>query len=73
MLVIQSKNKDYDAKVLNIKNKYITTAHYNKFTKNIVADNIKGKKLVDKSAIAEFINNTDLDIKSSTISNKKLN
>ena len=29
-------------------------------TKGIVANNIKSKRLVDKSAIARFINNADL-------------
>ena len=36
------------------------SADYNKYTKNIVHNNIKIKNLVGKSAIARFINNADL-------------
>ena len=43
MLVIQSKKSDCDAKIPDIESKYITTADYNKFTKVIVANNIKSK------------------------------
>ena len=35
-------------------------AAYNKFTSQILDAKIKQKELVDKSAIAGFINNTDL-------------
>ena len=49
-------------------NECITTADYNKFTKNMVDNNIRSKILVDKSAIVGFINNTDLHKKN--ISNK---
>ena len=52
---------DYDTKVSDIENKYITTDDYNKFTKDIVANNIKSKELVGKSNTAGFINNADLD------------
>ena len=55
------KKTNCDAKISEIENKYITTTDYNKFTKNIVDNNIKSKNLVDKSAIAGFINNVDLD------------
>ena len=34
---------------------------YNRFTKNIVVNNIKSKELVDKSDFAGFIDNADLD------------
>ena len=47
-----------------VKNK-IPTADYNKFTKNIVANNIKSEVLVNKSDIVGFINNADLDKKKS--------
>ena len=58
-------------KISHIERKYITAADYNKFTKKIVANQIKGRTLVDKSDIARFINNADLDKKKSTrISNK---
>ena len=36
---------------------------YNRFTKDIVANKTKGEGLVDKSAIAGFINNADSDKK----------
>ena len=34
---------------------------YNRFTTNIVVNNIKSKELVGKSDVAGFINNADLD------------
>ena len=54
------KKTDYDAKISKIKNKYITTDDYNKFTKDIAANKIKSKILVDKSAVVGFMNNDDL-------------
>ena len=41
MLVIELKQIDYDAKMLEIESEYITTAGYNKLTKDIVANKIK--------------------------------
>ena len=55
--------KNYDAKMADIENKYITTADNNKFTKDIVANNMKSKNLVDKFAIGGFISNDGLDKK----------
>ena len=55
--------KDYDTKISDIESKYITTSNYNKFTKNVVDISIKSKSLVDKSYIAGFINNAELDKK----------
>ena len=55
--------KNYDAKMTDIENKYITTADNNKFTKDIVANNMKSKNLVDKFAIGGFISNDGLDKK----------
>ena len=52
-----------DAKISNIEFKFITTADYYKFTKDIVDNNIKIKNIVDKSDIAGFINNTSFDEK----------
>ena len=43
----------------DIENKYITTGDYNKITKKIVANNIKIKELVEKSAIAELISKSN--------------
>ena len=68
MLVIQRKKKtDYDANATDIENNNITTADYNKFTKNIVDNSIKSKNLVDKSDIAGFINNAKVDRKVATL------
>ena len=65
-----TKKTDHDAKILDIESKYITTADYDKFTKDIADSSIKSKGLIDKSAMTEFINNADLDKKSSKINNK---
>ena len=66
------KKIDCKVKISDIENKYITSADYYKFTKDIVDNSIKSKHLVDKFAIAGFINNANLDKKkkSSNISNK---
>ena len=68
--LVKKTDYDYDAKISDIENKYITTPDYNKFTKDIVAKNIKNKELVDKSDIAGFINNSDLDKKVATLATK---
>ena len=48
-----------------MENKYITTADYNKFTKNVVDNTIKSKYFVDKSAIGpELKSEQDKIIKS---------
>ena len=60
------KKTDYDTKISSIENKYITTTDYNKFTKDIVAYNLKRENLVDKSAISGFINNAELESKVAT-------
>ena len=44
--IISLAKKHYDAKILEIESKYITTVGYNKFTKDIFANNIKIKNLV---------------------------
>ena len=54
------KKRDYDAKIWDIEDKYITTADNNKFTKDIVDKKIKSKGLVDKSVIVVYVNNADL-------------
>ena len=51
MLIIQSKKTDNDAIISDIENKYIATADYNKFIKDILASKIKTEGLVDKSDI----------------------
>ena len=40
---------NYNTKISEMKNKYITTADYNKFTKDIVDNSIKIKNLVTKT------------------------
>ena len=50
--------------------RYNTAADYNKFTKVIVANKIKSKELVNKSDIAGFINNAELDRKVETLATK---
>ena len=57
------KKPDYHTKIADIENNYITTADYNIFTKNIVAERIKSEGLVNNSAIAGFINNAGLNEK----------
>ena len=42
----------------------ILLADYNKFTEDIVTNKIKSEGLVNKSPVAGFINNADLDKKS---------
>ena len=43
------KKADYNTKFSEIESKYITTPDYNKFTENIVDNNIKSKNLVTKT------------------------
>ena len=70
-LARQKAKTDCGGKRLDIKNKFITTVDQNKFTKDVVANNIKSEGLVNKSTIAGFINNANLDKeKSSNISRK---
>ena len=57
------------SKISDIEPKYFITSDYNKFTRDIFNARIKEKGLVDKSAAARLINNTDLNKKSSGISN----
>ena len=70
MILKLSRKTNYDTKITDIESKYITTADYNKFTKDIVASSIKSKNLVDKSAIAGFISNAKLNKKVATLASK---
>ena len=45
-------------KIKDIESKYFATSDYNKFTDKILDANIKEKKLVNESDIADFINKT---------------
>ena len=56
--------------MLYIKSKCFTTANFNKFTNEKLALKIKQKELVDKSDIAGFINNSDLNEKVATLATK---
>ena len=58
------------AKILDNKSKYFATVDYNKFINEKHNLKIKQKGLVGKSDIAGFINNANLDKKSSNIGNK---
>ena len=57
------QKSDHDVKILDIGSRYITTAYYNKFTKDIFDNKIKSKELIEKSALSGFISNADLDFK----------
>ena len=57
------KKAEYDTKTSESESKYLTTADYNKCTRNSVANQIKSKNVVDKSDMSRFIKNADLDKK----------
>ena len=65
MLVVKKK-QILMQKISDLKNENITIADYNKFTKDIVTNEIKK---LNQSDIAGLTDNTDLE-KSSNISNK---
>ena len=48
-----AKKADYDAEIKEIRNKYFTTSDYNKFTNNILDENITGKELFNGSGMNE--------------------
>ena len=64
------KKADYDTKILDFERKYVTASDNNKFTSQTLDAKIKQKRLVDKSAVAGFINNTDLDKKVAALAKK---
>ena len=47
MTMVVVNEKDYDAKILDIKSKYITTADSNKFFNDVVANRIKSEGLAN--------------------------
>ena len=59
----------YDAKILDIDKKYVSTSDY-KFKKEILNAKIKEKKLVDQSDISNLIKNSDLNTKLATLATK---
>ena len=64
------KKTDHNAKIPDIESKYITTAHYNKFIKNIVDNSIKSKEVVNKYDIINFIINTEIDTQAAKFATK---
>ena len=63
------KNTDYETKISDIETKYIATADYNKFTKDIVDNQMKSKNLVNGSDRSDFISGPELNeevVKSAT-------
>ena len=64
------RKSDYDEEILDIKSKYFTASDYSKFTNGKLDLKIKQKQLADKSDIAGFINNSDLNKKVATLATK---
>ena len=60
----------YNANIRDFKCKYFTTPDYDKCTSQTLDAKIKQKALLDQSAIAGFINNTDLNKKVATLATK---
>lgn len=65
------KKAHCDAKILDIESKYFFTSDYSKFRRDILDARIKRKRLVDKSVIAGFTNNADLNKKVETLVTKQ--
>ena len=51
----------YDAKILEIKRKYLTTSDYNRITSNILGAKIKQKELVSKSDTSNLVKDSGLN------------
>ena len=64
------KEMNYDAKVSDIKGKYITTSDYNNFMRDILDPKIKQKELVNKSDISNHIKSFELNTKLVTLATK---
>ena len=62
-LAISSQNRLWHTRLLGIEFKYFNTADYKKFISQTLDAKIKQKGLLDKSAIAVFVINVDLDKK----------
>ena len=60
---------NYITKISHIEKKYFTTADYNKFSSDILGNEIKQKK-VNMSNISNLINNSDVNTQLKNISNK---
>ena len=55
------RKTNYDAKILEIDEKYITTSDYNKFRKDIIDGEMKQKELANKSDNSYLIRKSDLE------------
>ena len=64
------KKTDHNTKLLGVESKYFTTAAYNKFMIKTLDAKLKQKELVDKYAIAGFLNNADLNTSVLTLGTK---
>ena len=64
------KKTDYDAKILEIEVKHITTSYYNKFTSDILDTKIKQKELIKNSDISNLIKDSPLNTKLETLATK---
>ena len=69
-LVIQLKNKLWHKNVRHWEKIFYFTPDYNKVTHDILYAKIKEKRLVDKSFLAGFTNNTDLNKNYTTLATK---
>ena len=61
---------DYDSKISEMEKKYLTTSDYNNLAHNTIDANIKEKKLVNESDIADFMKKTYFDDKLKNIIKK---
>ena len=61
---------DYNVNISNIETKYLRFSAYNKFTDKMCERKTKEKGLVDESNISNFIKNSDLNTKFSTLATK---
>ena len=61
------KKTDYNAKILEIEEKYVTTSDYNKFTSDA---KVKQKELVNDFDISNLIKRFDLKHATCNVSNK---
>ena len=68
----KTKKKHYNTKILGTECEYFTTADYNKFTSQTLDAKIKQKGLVDKSPIAGFLSNAELDNKVAALTKAEL-
>ena len=82
MLVIESKKTDYNAKVIEIKNKittdhdhdkYINSQEFNQFASEHFTARLAQANLASKNDIANFVKKTDFDDKLKMLLQIKMN